>query len=241
MGDLLHECNSGELKIDPKTFTETWCARCHRPGCDLAVLAKTDPMAKRNATWRERFFGLPQADLSIPKFAQIAKTEFPSLLQKAMRLEISSQRGPSDWSIPEIPVLDGQVVPASSSTTSHVDEAVKRLIHRDAPVPDDPVEPSPEDEEEEEPDLEEEPEVLHPQAPQLPVRAAPPPPRPVQRNTPDPGEVMLGGAPAPAPSGHKPTQAANPWAPPPKPLVTVVKTGAKIQFGADGKGKVVDG
>lgn len=238
MGDLLHECNSGELKIDHKTFTETWCARCHRPECDLAVLAKTDPMAKRNATWRERFFGLPQADLSIPKFAQIAKTEFPSLLQKAMRLEISSRRGANDWSIPQIPVLDGQVVLASPSTTSHVEDAVKRLVHRDVPdrdvpAPDNLVEPDPEDEE---PDLEEEPE-----APLPPVQAGPLPPRPTQRNTPDPGEVMLGGAPAPAPSGHKPTQAANPWAPPPKPLVTVVKTGAKIQFGADGKGKVVDG
>lgn len=234
MADLLHECNTGELKVDPKTFRDTWCARCHRPECDLAMFARTDPMAHRNATWREKFFGTPQADLSIPKFAQIAKLDFPSLLQKAMRLEISTQRGRSDWSIPEIPVLDGQVVTASPSTTSHVDEAVKRLTHRDSPPEPEPEPDEPEPDEPDEPD--------EPEEPRLAPKAAPPP-RPTQRNTPDPGEVMLGGPNphAPASSSARPHVPTNSWAPPPKPSVTVVKTGAKIQFGVDGKGKVVDG
>lgn len=229
MGDLLHECNTGELKIDPKTFKETWCARCHRPECDLAVFAKMDPMAHRNATWRERFFGTPQADLTIPRFAQIAQRDFPSLLQKAMRLEISSRRGAHDWTVPEIPVLDGQVVVAPSSTTSHVDEAVKKLVHR-----------APEPEPQEEPDESEVEEPSPPPPPPPPIPRAPPPPRPVQRNTPDPGEVMLGGGGSPAPAPSSKPKPTNSWAPPPKPTVTIVKTGAKIQFGADGKGKVVD-
>ena len=248
MADLLRECNTGDLKLDHKTFQETWCVRCHRPECALAVLAKTDPMAHRNATWRERFFGTPEADLSVPKFAQIAQIDFPNLLQKAMKLEISERRG--DWSVPEIPVLDGKIIVAPSSTTNHVDEAVQKLSRRGGSFLLDEPEPEPEpepDEEElgpEEEELELEPEVPKPVTPRpLPVKA--PGPMPTGRNTPDPGEVMIGGGPASAsPQGTfrgRPSGETDPWAPPAKPTVTVVKAGAKIQFGADGKAKVVDG
>ena len=232
MGDLLRECNSGDLKTDPKTFRDTWCARCSRQECDLARYAKNDPMAHRNATWRERFFGAPEADLTIPKFARIAKLDFPNLLQKAMKLEVSERRG--DWSVPEIPVLDGRVVSAPDTTTRHVDEAVRRLgsasgcnpLVEDEPEVEDPVE---DDEPEDDP-------LVENPAPRLPIKVEP---RPTGRNTPDPGEVLLGG-PAPVQRG-RPVTETDPWTPPPKPVVTVVKAGAKIQFGTGGKGKVVDG
>lgn len=248
MADFLRECNTGDLKIDPKTFQETWCARCRRPECDLAVYAKIDPMAQRNATWRQRFFGAPQADLTIPKFAQIAQLDFPNLLQKAMKLEISERRG--DWSVPEIPVLDGRIVPAPLDTTSHVDAAVRKLSRRGDPFAlDKPEEPESDELESGEPEFEE-PEPPEPEPEIVPPKVLPPRPpagvvqQPARRNTPDPGEVMIGGGPAPTPTPtHRgaPSAESDPWAPPAKPAVTVVKSGAKIQFGVDGKGKVVDG
>ena len=232
MTDFLRECNTGDLKIDHKTFTETWCARCHRQECDLAALAKTDPMAERNATWRERFFGTPLADLAVPKFAQIARLDFPNLLQKAMRLEIADRR--QDWTVPEIPVLDGRVESATPGLTNHVDAAVRSLAGRGAILD----EPEPDLQADgDEPEDEDEPVLDIPP----PVRATPPS-RPDGRNTPDPGEVMLGGSPAPAAQQRgRPTPETDPWAAPPKPAVTVIKTGAKIQFGTDGKAKVTDG
>lgn len=241
MPDFLRECNTGDLKIDPKTFMETWCARCHRPECSLAAFAKTDPMAQRNATWRERFFGAVEADLSIPKYAQIAKLDFPNLLQKAMRLEISERRG--DWSVPEIPVMDGRVLVAPADTTHQVEDAVRKLtgassrntlpLQMDPDLPDDPEDDEPE-EDLEEPEQEDVPEPLSP----LPRK--PPPSQPAGRNTVDPGEVMIGGGPAPAQvQRDRPAQEKDPWAPPPKASVVVVKPGAKVQFGVEGKGKVV--
>jgi len=238
MADFLRDCNSGQLKIDAKTFQETWCTRCHRPECDLAEYAKQDPMAVRNATWRERFFGMPQADITLPKYAQIAQAPFQDLLAKAMRLEISERRG--DWSVPEIPILDGRIEVSPADT---VDTAVQRLTHKvflDDPTPepeepegddDDPLE----DDDEEEEDLPEE-----PAPPPSVVPRAPPPPMPKTRNTPDPGEIIIRGGAQPT-QRTSPAVERDPWAPPTKPTVTVVKTGAKIQFGADGKGKVVDG
>lgn len=250
MVDFFRECNSGDLKIDPKTFTETWCVRCHRPDCDLAELARLDPMAERNATWRKRFFGAQQADLSVPKYAQVAQLDFPDLLRKAMKLEVSERRG--DWTVPEIPVLDGRIERAPKDTTSHVDAAVRSLASRgvslilDEPEPD-LTEPDDEDDsglEDDEEDLE--PEDSDSDLPEPDIRV-PIQPRPVQappssRNTPDPGEVMIGGAPAPAAQQRgRPMAETDPWAPAPQPTVVIVKSGAKIQFGAGGKTKVVDG
>lgn len=240
MSDFLRDCNSGALKTDPKTFRDTWCVRCSRPECDLAGFAKSDPMAIRNATWRERFFGTAKADLSIPKFARIASTDFPNLLQKAMKLEISERRG--DWSVPEIPVLDGRVTPVPRDTTAHVDDAVQKLAGTTGRVwtpPEYPDETMAEDESEtveEVEAVEESPPPSHQPAPRV-VQ-----PQPATRNTPDPGEVVVGGgqvAPA-AQQRPRPPAENDPWAPPPKPKVTVVKSGAKIQFGSGGKATVVD-
>lgn len=243
MPDFLRDCNSGELKIDNKTFTDTWCAKCRRPDCDLAVLAKIDPMAQRNATWREKFFGAVEADLSIPKFAQIARTDFPNMLQKAMKLEISARRG--DWSVPEIPVLDGRVQAATRDTTAQVEAAARQLSGKGSVLAlddvQDPEEPdgalpiydNPEDVE---------PEDVEPEAPPAPAPRKAQPPQPSGRNTLDPGEVMIGGGPAPAttPRG-RPVPELDPWAAPPKPSVVIVSPGARVQFGTDNKGKVTNG
>ena len=248
MVDLLRECNSGDLKTDSKTFQETWCARCSHGQCDLALFAKLDPMAVRNATWEDRYFRTPKADLTIPKFAEIAHRDFPNLLQKAMKLEISDRRG--DWSVPEIPVLDGQIEVMPSQMTEHLDNAVHRLSKRDPlelskpppeAFPEDPPEPDVYnlvDVGEEDPDPISEPPGPLEEAPAIPPSRTPLPP-PSGRNTFDPGEVMVGGAPS---EGSRPTPEpeVDPWAPKSAPGVVIVKTGAKIQFGVGGKGKVVD-
>ena len=240
MADFLRDCNSGDLKTDPKSFQEVWCIRCSRVECNLAGFVQNDPMAIRNATWRERFFGTPEANLSLPKYAQIAQVDFPNLLQKAMKLEISARRG--DWSVPEIPVLDGQVLSAPQDITNHVDAAARSLagasgrpfLGMDPDDEDGDPDESPEDDEY----IEDEEVPAEEPLPPVPVRAqAPAPPR---RNTPDPGDVMIGGAPAEV-QRSRPATETDPWAPAPKATTVVVKTGARVQFGAGGKAKVVDG
>ena len=267
MGEFLRECNSGEMKTDPKAFQQVWCVRCSRKDCVLAGFAKNDPLAIRNATWRERLFNADQADLRIPKFARISTLDFPNLLQKAMKLEISERRG--DWSvpdvshiIPDVPILDGVSRKADPATSSHVDEAVRRLAEATGKPPpglfgDEEEFPAKED------DLAAEvqalagedfdtplPEETYEDESSQGVQAPPPPPapfpqksqkpfQPSMRNVPDQGGVMLGGAPAPK-SQAVPTIEEDPWAPPTRPQEVVVKPGARIQFGAGGQGKVVD-
>lgn len=237
MPDSLRDCNTGPLKIDNKTFTETWCAKCRRPDCDLAVLAKIDPMAQRNATWRGKFFEATEADLSIPKFALIARTDFPNLIQKAMKLEISARRG--DWSVPEIPVLDGRVQAATLDTTAQVVEAARQLSGKgavQAPTNLDEVPESEEDPEDPpEEDLQDEPVEPPPPAPRKAQ-----PPQPSGRNTFDPGEVLIGGGPV-ATTRDRPVLELDPWAAPPKPSVVVVSPGARVQFGAKEPSKGTNG
>ena len=227
MSDYLATCNSGKLRTDPKAFTALWCKRCQRKDCDLAEWAKLDPMARRQATWREHYFGMPQADTAIPKFAQIAGRDFKDLLHKAVKLEISAQRG--DWSVPELEINDGKVVQAPEDTTRQVDEAVRQLTRpQDEPDESDDLpleEPAPPPEEPA-PDPDPDPPVRRPK-PVFPVKGG---------NTPDVGEQMVGGASKPPP----PKKAKDPWAPPPKPKHLIVKAGATITFGAGGLGKVSD-
>jgi hypothetical protein len=165
-----------------------------------------------------------------------------------MKLEISERRG--DWSVPEIPVLDGRSVLASHDLTQHVDAAVQRLSRQENPFEDeepdlidsDPDLIEPEEDEagyddfEEPEDVDGVPDIPEPDI-QIPLRAKPQTMMPAQRNIPDQGDVMIGGG----SSEHrpKPPPERDPWAPPPRPSVSVVKSGAKIQFGTDGKAKVI--
>jgi hypothetical protein len=248
MADFLLQCNSGDLKTDPKTFQETWCVRCSQVNCSLAGYAKEDLMAVRNATWRQKFFGAPQADLRIPEFAQIAKLDFPNLVEKAVKLEISERRG--DWSVPDvnIPVLDGVIRPASPDTNEQVDEAVRKLMgQREAPPVLDEEETFPVEEQKMEPDpastyVEQ---VTSP--PSAPTDTVPPRPQkseqpfmPASTNVPSQEGIMLGGAPRPKTASPAPPEETDPWAAPAKPKVRVIKPGTRIQFGSDGSGKVVD-
>lgn len=243
MGDFLRECNSGELKTDAKTFQDTWCARCSRKECDLAVFAKLDPMAHRQATWRERFFNPNRADVRLPKYATIAQQDFPNLLQKAMKIEISERRG--DWSVPDVPVLDGVTQTAEPDHTDTVEAAVRALAGTHGKPPREVFEETVEEEDSEEviESFEADSEEVEPD----PEPAPAPPPRspkknlfrPPARNVPNQGGVMIGGAPRPE-TRPKPAPETDPWAAPAKPAVRVVKPGTRIQFGSGGKGEVVD-
>jgi hypothetical protein len=196
-------------------------------------------MAARQATWREHYFAMDQADLSLPKFAQIAGLNFKDMLQKAVKLEISTRRG--DWSVPEIDITDGRIVQAPSTTTDQVEDAVRQL--RGAPEEDDPVREAdyagkmgdPEWDETEPP--EQEPEQLQEDDPPPEVRSDPPAAPPVRSvvppraaNTPDQGEIMIGGGPTPN-LRERPATEVDPWAPPPKSKIRKVEVGATITFG----------
>jgi len=245
MSDFLATCNTGDLRTDPKTFREVWCVRCSQPKCSLAQFAQTDPMARRQATWREEFFGKPQADLTIPKFALIAGLNFQDMLETAIKREVSEQRG--DWSVPEINITDGRIVRAPASTTRQVEDAVRQLSRSSRPVQEEILVPE-ENDAVETVDLPVE-EPGPPPAFSQPRRAvtesttpvgdppaAPPKvaPRPRAGNTPDQGEVMIGGAPRPT-SRPAPAPEVDPWAPPPKPKHTVVQPGATITLGGGKK------
>lgn len=269
MADFLRDCNTGDLKTDPKTFTQTWCVRCSRKECSLAGFAKDDLLAQRNATWRERFFGEGrEADISLPKFAQIHNMDFPNLLQKAMKLEISERRG--DWSVPDIPapltflppkpkeietdvpIEDGVKRAAQEEQANAFDEARRKLSQRNVrseeifPASEEPDcllgEDLPADENEPPMDNDDSEPMTEAVASPLPVPQHPKSQkviRPSRGNVPDRGEVMLGGAPAPRQT-NKPVPETDPWAPPSPPKNTVIKSGARIQFGAGGTIKKVD-
>jgi hypothetical protein len=136
MRTLISECNSGDLKTDTKTFEQTWCHRCSMPDCTLARFAREDLMAQRNKTWRQRYFGdHGPVDLSIPKFAQIHALDFPNLLEKAIKLEISERRG--DWSVPSTDTpLVMPVKPATTPPPAPEEE------DEEEPVPHEPAPPT---------------------------------------------------------------------------------------------------
>lgn len=244
MGDYLHECNNGKLRVDAVSFQETWCVRCSRQGCALAAFARTDPMAHRQATWRERYFGNNEADLNVPEYARIAAIDFPNLFRKAIKMEISRKRG--DWSVPEISISDGRLVTASSETTDHVDEAVRQLRTGNSEEL-----PSASEEydatlghdlhwEESDPpaqEIEEEPEdegpIAPPVQPDIPPSRAVIKARPRTANTPDRGDVMIGGDSAPSERAQPPVN-SSPWAPPPKSKYKIVEAGATIVLGNKG-------
>ena len=247
MANYISECNSGKLRVDPKTFRQTWCVRCSRPDCEFAEFAREDPMAYRQATWRERYFGDNQADMAVPRFARIAAIDFPDLLRKAVRLEISERRG--DWSVPEI--KDDRRVKASPLTTEQVDEEDRWLGYKQEETFRADSEGLPFGVEDHRPTESESPypeENVSPAVTPHPDGGKDPREhsnrkavvqRPSARNVPDCGEVMLGGSPVPT-KRLAPVEERDPWAAPPKPKYTVVKTGASIQFGSSGTIQVLD-
>lgn len=170
MRTMLSECNSGDLKTDPKTFEQTWCNRCSMPDCTLARFAREDLLAERNRTWRQRYFGQASADLKIPKFAQIHALDFPDLLEKAIKIEISERRG--DWSVPT--TLTPLVSPSPIKADVEPEEPAQEEEEED-PV-EEPIGPAP-----------------------APFAAVPVMATPRKGNVPD-QEILVGGGPLPTPT-----------------------------------------
>ena len=98
MNDYWSECFDPKMGGTPKEFERTFCRVCKNPGCSRSA---TQGMSwtRRMATQMDRLFTNPNfADPNDPKFADIRKTDFPSAVREAMRLEISDRRG--DWGVP---------------------------------------------------------------------------------------------------------------------------------------------
>lgn len=97
MKDLWDECFDPSMGMSPKVFENTFCKVCRNPTC--SHLTQGGAWTRRVATQMERLFTSPKfADPNDPRFADIAKLDFPSAVQEAMRLTISDRRG--DWSVP---------------------------------------------------------------------------------------------------------------------------------------------
>jgi hypothetical protein len=179
------------------------------------------------------------ADVSNPKYAQIRESDFPSLLHKAIRLEVADRIG--DWEpVPEIDISNGRDEIAKSSTTSTVDEAIKKMAEMQGkPEPDLPdpkeamLESFQEDTEKIISDIEEESEALAPEepdtsdTPEEPDTPEPPRPNAVRMNTnPAAGIMIGGGSGSSAPQYKKPK---DPWEV--NPNEVKVEPGAKIRMG----------
>lgn len=147
--DLTNDgCYNGaaQSKVTLKQFRELICDHCHNPECMHAKWGMT-PFDLRVQTWQERLFGERRevSDLTLPRHLQIHQNEFPDATAKALKLIVSAAK--NDWSY--IPDDDGTRV-AEPSTTSKVDDAVKKLAEkRGQKAPEPPpseVEPNPEEE-----------------------------------------------------------------------------------------------
>ena len=130
-------------KVTLPQFRQLICDHCRNPVCVHAKWGTT-PFDVRVQTWKERLFGEGRvvSDLSFPAHLQINENDFPDASRKALRLIVAAQR--NDWE--PIPDDDGTSV-SDPSTTSKVDEAVKKLAEqRGQKAPEPPVPVTPEDE-----------------------------------------------------------------------------------------------
>lgn len=212
MKDLLEGCISSvdvERK-DYQAFMETFCVRCRNIECKHALGHKDKFSVRVSHQW-DRMFQVERADPTSSRYEHLQ--DFPSLLRQAMQQEIVDKRG--DWTVPEIPILDGRVQSSSPQTTQAIDEATQSLAGdrgRKITLP------------------EPEPDKPEPDPPKSPTHymGSTPAAVPKPGNTPKPKSgIMVGGAPVP-----EKTRDPDPWAPP-KSVGRVVKPGATIQFGSD--------
>jgi len=247
--DLLGYCN--EHGMPPRQFMQTFCQRCRNTECVNASWG-TSVWQNRMRNQKEILLDNPQfADLRDPKFQRIHTNDFPSLLEKAVQLEIADRRG--DWEIPEVAITDNKLERAQGSTTDAVDEAVKALAKAQGKVePDLPDRQMAEKEEfieethqmmqedqemppgfhpESEGAEENDPNVVKTGEEKSPPTTATPTPRKFS-NTEIPNEgIVIGGGEIPKKKEAAPK--ADPWAVP-KDKPEVVKVGAKIRMGLKG-------
>jgi len=234
MADLLEECISdlsapGGPKDYP-AFQETFCARCRNPSCAHAKWA-SDKFGARVQTQVDRFFHSPQGDPADPKYAEL--DDFQDCLREAIRLEAADRAG--DWEVPEVEISDGQPETARTGTTSHVDDAVRRLAQvkgREEPELPDPLEAAVEDFTKETETLMEE---ATPPAPEPGEGTPPEEPRHFKGSTVGPGNtplpekgIVIGNSPVPEPQ-RRPGKAREDWSP--KEKVETVQPGATIKMG----------
>ena len=245
--DLIDECLSdlpaGER--DPKALQETCCAYCRNPECVNARWAM-DKFSARVQAQPDRMLKPRQADPKSSRYSHLHN--FVDMLQEAIKLESADRRG--DWTVPEVPVLDGKAQVSQHNTTDVVDGAVRALAAakgKDVALPNHreadkaafvteteqmmttmaPPETAPEA------PLEAPAQPPAPLPPEAPPTASVAPPKagyhPPMANTPTPrGGIMIGEGPAPQAPVPRP-QPVDPWTPVKK--VPVVQPGAKIQMG----------
>jgi len=225
MQDLLQGCMAEDRGLDAKSFQEIFCAHCRNPGCQLAKWGM-DKFGARVAVQVDRLLN----PLRIDARDYAALADFPDMSEYAEAIAAAEQKG--DWSVPEIPIKDGNTETATLTTTSAVDAAAQVLARsrgqemnleppEQTPVPTEfpedtealmggtPVpEPVPE--------------------PEPPSKKEAPSPHPPTGNTEVPsGGLMLDEGPPPA-SPHIPQ--GDPWTASPV-VDNLVKPGARIQLG----------
>lgn len=121
MKDFFQECYADKRgDLDEKTFREVFCAHCRNPECVLAGWG-FDKFGERISTQADRLLHPKRMD---PKhYPHLAN--FRDMLERAIQLNLAEQKG--DWSVPEIPILDGKNENASVDTTTAVDGAARTL------------------------------------------------------------------------------------------------------------------
>lgn len=242
--DLLGYCN--EHGLPPRQFMQTFCYRCRNNECVNASWGGSI-WQTRMSIQQDKLLNNPHfADPANPKYDHIRERDFPSLLEKAIQLEIADKRG--DWEIPEVAVTDNKVIRAKGATTDSVDEAIKALARvqgkaepslpdrqqaekaefleqtvemmgEDLPTPPG-FRPESEGDETDDPDVVKTPEETRPPSPVSSQRFS---------NTAVPDEGFVVG------EGDTPKRKSesDPWAVPESPGA-VVEVGAKVRMGMEG-------
>ncbi len=216
--NFLSECleDFQSLKLSQGEFREQVCARCRNGKCEFSPW-KDDIFAQRVQDQPGRFFNPLQADPTSSKYKHLVN--FESLLHRAMQLEVADRKG--NWEIPEIPIVDGRIEPASTRSRDQVEQAVRSL--RGEPEPkEEPVSKSPPEPEE--------PLLPSPSPVKVTRTKKAPEKMPTKGNVSVPDEgLMIGGGPIPTK-----TEQVDPWAPK-TPGPKIVPPGARIRFGLTGE------
>lgn len=98
--DEWNNCYTGaHQKVSPEEFRKTFCDVCMNPSCQNSKGVGT-AWARRMATQADELLNNPNfADPNDPEFRQIREMDFESMIQEALAIHISEQRG--DWSVPD--------------------------------------------------------------------------------------------------------------------------------------------
>lgn len=127
--DLWDECYSGDhRKESPAAFKKLFCGSCLNPGCVNSVQSQT-LWTKRMLTQKDVLLENPRfASESDSRFDAIREVDFQDMVQSALALEVSAQKG--DWSIP---------------TEEEIGKAAAEMVGMAVPIKPEP-EPEPEPE-----------------------------------------------------------------------------------------------